>query len=330
MKKTLLSTLLAITICSAVAIAQPTLTAIGINPVIGEIYSIKEGASVSPGSSGANQTWTVIPTTSLAANNFTFISAAASPNASSFSQANICLDGVGYGYYNTTGSALQVCGSDGGVILSYSNPEDMLHFPFNMGNTYSDSWSVTYMSSSSYTRTGNTDVTYDGYGSLTLASGTYSNVVRVHYVQTYSDVYSGGSEHYVNDEYMWYLNGTHFPIASTYSLTGSSLSTPNTGSEIMSNISPTSIYDYDNIFSTITSFPNPAANEINFNINNIPMAAIDVTDISGKNIYSEKLTKNLFDNTIKINTSEFKDGIYFVKFTTEDGQIGAKKISILK
>ena len=129
---------------------------------------------------------------------------------------------------------------------------------------------------------------------------------------------------------MWYLNGNHLPIASTYSLTGSTLSTPNTGSEIISNITTSSIYDYDNIFSGIRSFPNPAVNEINFNINNIPMVAIDIIDISGKNVYSEKLVKNLLDNTIKINTSEFKDGIYVVKFTAEDGQIGTKKISILK
>ena len=333
MKQNLLSFLSTVVLSTSVVVAQPTLTSTGINPVIGEMYTLKSGASVSPGNSGASQTWTVMPATSNAPSTFTSTSVASTPYAASFSQANFSYNTGGYYvFYNTSATALQNDGSYAGTTLSYSNPEDLLHFPFNMGNTYTDPWATTFVNGGvTFNRSGNTAVTYDGFGTLTLASGTYNNVVRVHFVQTYSDVYSGGTINYNNDEYMWYLNGNHQPIAVTYTITNSTApSSPTAYSVVMSNITPTSIYDYNNIFSGITSFPNPAVNEINFNINNIPMAAIDIIDISGKNVYSEKLVKNLFDNTIKINTSEFKDGIYVVKFTAEDGQTGTKKISISK
>ena len=93
--------------------------------------------------------------------------------------------------------------------------------------------------------------------------------------------------------------------------------------------STTSINEKD-IFN-INMYPNPASNSIRINLNNTLVSSIDITDISGKTIYSESLKEDAInDNSLNINTSEFEDGIYFIKFTAKDGQIGTKKISILK
>jgi hypothetical protein len=217
-----------------------------------------------------------------------------------------------------------------GLTLSYSNPEDILHFPFNMGNTYSDTWAVTFINGTTFTRTGTTTVTYDGYGSLKLASGVYNNAVRVHFQQVYSDVYSGGTINYNNDEYMWYINGNHQPVAVTYTLTNStSPSNPTKYAVIMSNV-VSSVYDHEDVFSSISTFPVPASNEINFNLNNTPVTSIEIIDIAGKSIYNQPVIEDHIQNYVTVNTSEFKDGIYFAKFTTKDGQIGTKKISIAK
>lgn len=330
MKKNLLLILSAI-ITSSVAISQPTLTATGINPVIGDFYTLANGTSVSPGSAGANQTWTVIPTTMNSAATYSTSSPSATPYASSFTQANISYFTSGYYFYdNTSASALKNNGQYLGLTLSYSDAEDLLHFPFNMGNTYSDPWAVTFVNGVTFTRTGTTTVTYDGYGSLKLASGTYNNAVRVHFQQVYSDVYSGGTINYNNDEYMWYINGNHMPVAVTYTLTNSnSPSSPTKYAVIMSNI-VTSVYEHDNVFSDIISFPNPAVNEINFNLNGSPISSIEIIDIAGKTVFNEVTSTSAIEDYVTINTSSFKNGIYFVKFTSKNGQTGTKKISIVK
>jgi hypothetical protein len=331
MKKNLLSILSAITIFSSVAVAQPTLTAAGMNQVVGDVYTLANGTSVNPGSAGANQTWTVIPTTMNTSATYSTSLPSATPYASSFTAANVSYFTSGYYFYNnTSASAMQNNGQYLGLTLSYSNPEDILHFPFNMGNTYSDTWAVTFINGTTFTRTGTTTVTYDGYGSLKLASGVYNNAVRVHFQQVYSDVYSGGTINYNNDEYMWYINGNHQPVAVTYTLTNStSPSNPTKYAVIMSNV-VSSVYDHEDVFSSISTFPVPASNEINFNLNNTPVTSIEIIDIAGKSIYNQPVIEDHIQNYVTVNTSEFKDGIYFAKFTTKDGQIGTKKISIAK
>jgi hypothetical protein len=331
MKKNLL-TILSVIIASTAVIAQPTLTATGINPVIGDQFTLKTYPAVNPGSSGANQTWIITPTSSNPAATYTATSPSSTPYAASFTQSNLSYNTSGYYvFYNTSATILKNEGLYySGLTMSYSNSEDILHYPFNMGNTYSDPWAVTFVNGTTFTRTGTTTATYDGYGTLTLPSGTYNNAVRVHFVQVYSDVYSGGTINYNNDEYMWYINGNHQPVAVTYTLTNSqSPSNPTTASVIMTNII-TSVYDHESIFSSISIFPNPAVNEINFDFSNIPISSVEIIDVTGKKIYARSLSNDDMENYVTVNTSQFKEGIYFAKFITLDGKTGTKKISISK
>ncbi len=41
-----------------------------------------------------------------------------------------------------------------------------------------------------------------------------------------------------------------------------------------------SVYDHEDIFSSISTFPVPA-NEINFSLNNTPVTSIEIIDIAG-------------------------------------------------
>lgn len=332
MKERLLLFFLAITIFFSVSVAQPTLTATGINPIIGNLLTLKNGPAVNPGSAGANQVWVVNPTSTVTPATYSVTSVGSTPYAASFSQANVCTNYGGYYlYYNTSSTAFKNQGSYVGLTLSYSNPEDLLHFPFNMGNTYSDPWAVTFINGGvTFVRTGTTTVTYDGYGTITLPTGTFSNAVRVHFVQVYSDVYSGGTINYNNDEYMWYINGNHHPVAVTYTLTNNTSATPLNASVVLTNVIATSVYEHESVFSALSAFPNPAVNEINFDFNGLPTSSIEIIDITGKVVYTQSLAKDNIENYIRVNTSDFKDGIYFARFTNLDGQTGTKKISILK
>ncbi len=330
MKKHLLSILSAITILSSVTIAQPVLTATGINPVVGDAYGIEfYTTAFSPGNSGANQTWNLMPAGTGTLIILDTYSPSSTPYASSFLAADVSLTaGTGsYDYYKTSSLVLRYYGyvnSNNTVV--YNNPEEILRFPFNMSNTYADVWSATYNTGA--TLNGTTTVTYDGYGSVILPGGTYNNAVRIHMIQNIIFQSGGTPFSYSTDHYSWYLNGSHQPVASTYTTTVGSDTYP--GSRILTNI-VTRVNEREDLSSFITSFPNPAVNNINFEFDNvISVKAINIIDITGKTVYSKELSQSMIDKVLTINTTELSDGIYFANFKLEDGQIVTKKINILK
>lgn len=340
MKKNLLKTLAALTICSSASIAQPTLTATGINPVVGDSYILKQGNFVSPGSAGANQTWNLSTLVSTSTASYTSANPSSTPYAASFTNSNFCMNEATNGVYvygKTSTTAWQNTGAyGGGVLFAYSNPEDFLHYPFNMGNTFTDPWAVDFVSGGmNFARTGTTSVTYDGYGTLTLPNGTFSNVVRVHFYQSFQDVYTFASTTntitYTNDEYMWYLNGNHQTIAAVYTSANSTAPGQTQQSGFYVNSIVSSVNEYDNVSSNIISFPNPASDEINFNfINNVEIKEIQIYDITGKLMLTEKINFLELDNGINIKLNDFSNGIYLVKFISVDGSVGTKKITIKK
>ena len=319
-------------IASTLAIAQPTLTATGINPVLGDVYPFKYGQAVSPGSSGASQTWNLssIVTSTTVTYNTTLVSA--TPYASSFPSSNLSYNGGGsYSFINPSSTSLKNDGSVAGTtVMSYSNPEEIMHYPFNMGNTYTDTWAVNFTSGTAFARTGTTTVTYDGYGTLILSSGTYSNVARVHFEQVYKDAYSGGTINYTNNEYMWYSNGNHMPIAATYTLAYDLSPTDITASFVLGNI-VTSVFDYDKAESNIKTFPIPAGNVVNFSFeNNIKVEKIKLFDVSGKEVYNQIEGASYSGNIVTIKLDNIENGIYFASIICADGQVLSKKITILK
>ncbi|MDO8999663.1 MAG: T9SS type A sorting domain-containing protein [Bacteroidota bacterium] len=310
-------------------IAQPILTATGNNMIVGDIFPFKDCNFINPGPSGANQNWNLGAMTTNSTTSFTVTSVASTPNGASFSGANISFNnGNGlYEYFNTSATALQNFGIvTGTTIISYSNPEDILHYPFSFNNTFSDPWSTTFISNTiSFTRTGTSNVTYDGYGSLTLPIGTFNNVVRVHLTKTYTDTYFAGTINYYDEIYSWYLNGTHHEIASVYTLSNNVAPTVTQGGSYI-NVIPTSINQNSNVNTNFSGYPNPAQDNYYLNSTNGKIIEkIEICDLAGKIIYSENQEVNN-QQTIKINTYNFAPGIYTVKIFTKDEAVEIKKL----
>ena len=69
----------------------------------------------------------------------------------------------------------------------------------------------------------------------------------------------------------------------------------------------------------ITPFPNPAVNQVNIPIgNHFGKTKIDIYDIAGKQVKSLNLTSTSLE-TIKVNVSNFDNGVYLFKMLFEDG-----------
>jgi hypothetical protein len=329
MKKHLLSIITTFVFLTSIAIAQPVLTDTAINPVAGEVFSIKDYAvSCDPGGSGANQYWWLMPVGSTTTIAMSTYPASSTPYGSSFPLSNICMRPNGaFWYYATSSLALINYGvASSSDYTCYNDPEDILRFPFNLGNTYTDTWYGTSHNSGTAI-TGTSTVTYDGYGAITLPAGTYYNVMRVHY----SKIWSNSTFSYTTERYSWYLNGHHLPIAETYTITDPSNVHIGTSLLTLSTNTAISVPEYESLSPYITSYPNPAVNEINFELSNmVTVKEVELIDITGKLVYSKEISQSMIDKGFSINTSNFEDGIYFAKFKLEDGQTLAKKIHIVK
>jgi hypothetical protein len=326
MKKSLLLFFGIATFASASLLAQPILTAAACNPVSGNVENIVNSSALSPGSAGANQTWnlaamsgTVTPTTYTTPASTPYAAAFPSANLSTMAGANV------YAYYKTSATAYQYYGlaTTTNVKTIYSNPEDLIRFPFSYTNTYTDAYvavTTNTASPNSYRR-GSTTVTADAYGTLTTPAGTFGGVMRVHFVQNYQDSanYSGTPfvTTYSNDEYMWYLNGNHIAIAAVFTLTTNFGGSPSvsSGGSYLNNV-VVGIEEQSSQLNSVSVFPNPAINHVNLSVNLTESQKVDIKLFNslGAQVNATVSAEGIVGaNDFKIDLSTLPEGIYFAQ-----------------
>ena len=328
--KTLLQKLFIIscTTLSLETIAQPSLTHASNSPVVGDKFDLRNSNYVSPGSAGASQTWNLSAmSTTAAITNYTAVTVASTPSASSYPSANVSvIDPSSYIYYNTSTSAWLNYGViSGGVVFSYSNPETYLNYPFNYTNSFVDAWACTFTSGLTFYRTGTSTVTADGWGTVTTPAGTFNNVMRVHLKQVYKDSsFSFPIINYVNDEYLWYRPGTHYPVAAVYSFTtGTSVST---SGAYLNNVL-TGISENTSLVNSITVFPNPVSQYLNLSCN---LEAGKTTELfiyngTGQMVkHFSALETSVGENKFKLEVSGLASGIYYLQIHL-DGVLAKKE-----
>jgi len=195
--------------------AQSTITNSNSNPIFGEQFKVSVYSTmVMPGDSGANVTWDF---TTIGSDSIVTWSSVAPQSGSQIAGANlnVLYSPQNYYCYNVSQTKKQITGIVvNGVVLTYSNPEDMFRYPMTYQNEYSDTWACTFTSSGYLiARTGKSVASIDGYGTLKLPNKTITNVLRLHYQQDYMDSLSQWSYNtYYVDEYMWLVQGENYPL----------------------------------------------------------------------------------------------------------------------
>ncbi len=334
---------LSIAFClSAITVmAQPTLTAAGINPVSGEQFINVGSTYTSPGSAGANQTWNFAALTTNSTSTVSVLTASTTTYGASFPNANVATTGNGtsFEYYKTSAGAYQSYGSaNASTTDSYTNPEDRLQFPFTYTNTYLDYFSSIYVSSGvTIYRSGNTNVTADAYGTLTTPAGTFSNVLRVYSVYMYHDSSNTSGNPSVNifqrTQYQWYLNGNHTAIANVSTFTF----TPATGSPVsgqgagyLSNA--TTGINLESAFSkSISIFPNPGSGTINFSVALTESKKVEIKLFNslGAVVLSNTETQGIAGgNSYKFDLASLPGGIYFAGIYLDGTLASTRKVII--
>lgn len=338
MKKNLL--FIGATLVSAITIAQPSLNSTNSNPVIGDIFTIKAASWINEGSSGANQTWnfTSVTQSTTAASVYT-VAAMSTTGTAQYPNANVEQRGSGNtAFYKTTTSALQNYGTaTGTVLIKYTDPEDQMRYPFAMGDGYTDPFLANFVSSGyTWKRHGNTTLNADAYGTLQLPGGTFSNVLRVHFVQDYIDSTNiGGSMpyelSYYNDMYMWFLPNNHMAIFSTYDITtdfGNSQ-----GSSILTSVA-SSVSEIAPNVKSMNFYPNPATSELinlDLNLNSNLSYQVVIIDNLGREVLNTYDNKGFEGyNFNMINVSSLANGIYSFVIKSEGQNLITKKLVIKK
>jgi len=213
--------------------------------------------------------------------------------------------------------------------MSYSDPEDFLRFPFTYGNTYSDPWSVTFVSGGyTFYRTGHTVVTADGYGTLITAAGTFTNVTRVEFHEIYKDSAYFGMPYvitYDNDEFFWYKDGTHAPLAASFTTTNST----GTGSlqQSLYLVGGLAGVEENGSIREFSLYPNPATSSVtlSFNLDKSSTLETSVYDVTGKQVQSAVSTDAASGaNSINLDVAALPAGIYVAQIRS-NGSIAATR-----
>jgi hypothetical protein len=330
MKRTLLSACIAMT--SFAAFAQPTLTAASNAPVAGDKFVAHnfDTTGITWGASGASATWNFGSVTTASTDTNTFMSCASTPYCDSFAGANLAsFDGGDYTYIITSASAITAIGGHSDTnYIHFVDPKVFMKFPFTYNNIFVDT-SIVPLFGTAQMRYIDSNFA-DAYGTLTLPTGTYNNVLRVH-TKTVQTITIGGMPFSsgATESYAWYATGFHSPLAMLdVDTVGTGTPYINKARYYTSASGSTGVREDIVTASDLDIYPNPAGNEaqLHFTLKNEAGSSIVVMDMTGKAVMTINDCK-AGANTVSINTAALANGNYLVLLRTNEG-IATRKLAV--
>jgi hypothetical protein len=263
------------------------------------------GASngLNPGSAGANQVWDFSGLQLTLAGTNAAVPVAGSPFEAGFPTSNYCYKFSGFGtdryyYHNLTSSKLEILAL---ALTANSgddyrqNPRTFAEFPLAYNTVYTD----TYKAANSQAEVSFT-ATYDAYGTLTLPTGTFHNVIRQKIVQD------------GQTDYIWFNVSPFYPLLQTVLAQNSLGVIKNTTLSIDDNLPGRKFLVY----------PNPTGGEITIRPEAAFEGSVEITvfDAMGNRIISRK-HEPANASSIGIDLQSHSAGMYFVRITDAANRI---------
>jgi len=291
-------------------------------PLLNQGNSLSDGITIhlfvdtaptlSEGNGGANQTWDFSGLSDANAPAYYYgILASATPYAGDFPDAQIATLNISnfgdsiYSYFTNDATHYTTWGLEYiQQILNYTDPRDILHYPFTFGDSFTDSYLYTSPFNSDL---GEVEVTADGYGTLLLPQGAFDNCLRVREVKR--DTVEG--EFWLNisndTSYKFYSSAFPEPLCLVIHHHSSNLYSY---SEIYWQDAQAESVPPEGDGRMLFSFPNPCNELLNIVLpsgNNFSL--LQITDVVGRHLEIPSLVKN---NSVQLNTMSLHDGVYFV------------------
>jgi len=323
---------------SIATIGQPVLTAADLNIVLGDNFYTYRCNYMSEGPAGPNQTWDLSLLTAQSGALTTAVNVASSGYSFIMGNANIAV-GVpqNYSFYLESDSAHQYYGNGiGSAGLYYYDPEDLLHLPITYNDTFIDTYKAYYYASLFQEhKQGTVTVTADGYGTLKTPAGTFTNVLRVHQVETEIDsIYPPGwywSSLTLNtDIYLWYLKDNHNPIASVGTF-------PNSGGTVGQRAyylgNPTAVNESSQLLRSFSIYPNPATDKVMLvvDLNAKQHMEVRVYNTLGSLVKTINSSDGLANkNNCYLDVAGLPEGIYFAQLLLNNNVAAEQKFILEK
>ncbi len=316
------------------ASAQVTLTSAvhGWNPGDSYNYTPCDTVGVNPGPSGTGQTWNFstlnvngTPATS------SYVAPSSTPYAASFPTSTVANGASGNYYFyqgNATGIFIVGLGTPS-YIMTYSNTDQLMSFPFAYGNSFSDTHAASYtFASYTGTRSGSTTVNADGAGTLVLPSGSYATV-RLKTIQVDNDSLLTTGVNTTSTVYSWFSATQKFPLMQIQFISQTNgMSVTNT-KVVYVNSNVVGV----NTISMLTGlelFPNPASDALNVVATLEQASAVTITlvDISGRTVLAQSYdVQPAGEFRTALNVADLAPGMYSLLIRA-GGSESVQKVSV--
>ena len=319
-------------------------------PVAGDVFTLTlaDTAGVLPGAGGAGTTWNFAALVASGATQVdSFLAPSATPYGGVFPTATVAvheiLPGTNYFVYyynNTANSVYQRLGNVKPDTVIYNPVANQFPYPLTSGTTFSGSYYAHYRTANgSATEAGTGGGGVDGTGTLTLPTGTYSNVIRAHSTRSENDTTYGTSTNALlqtDDYYEWYQPNSYYPILSihyeVYSVFGITAFKKKTvayraGSNGTSGISDITASSKDGLM----VYPNPSCDHttVVYEMSEAGESQIAIYDLTGRLMQSTAHASGAGVQTVSLATSSLPVGMYEVKVTNA-GSAASVKLQITK
>lgn len=329
--------LLFVLLSSLSSIAQPVID-IAVVPTIGtatSFYKAGNFKTFSQGAAGTNVSWsfTTLDTTS-GSHNTTAKLPSNTPFAVNFpNTCNYAIEfddifGNEYLYTKLDNSNWESYGTMNAI---YSNPEKLLSFPFQYNNSFTD----TYNDADGDFR-GVKYVSADAYGTLTLPTGVFNNVLRVASSDTLIEITLRGFNNVPEDSiffegqsYTWYSPTHSSPILDFrrvisfyYAPSGNRVNVDTSGYVRLSKKRIVNgLNDFNDV--SLNVYPNPVTSFLKLE-SALSFSKIEIYDLAGRKLRIHNLTENYGI----VYLGDLSNGIYRCKLVYESGEISDFKISV--
>jgi len=321
------STLSAVLLTALSAQAQPTLTFATNAPLPGTTYTLNYGPYIAPGASGANASWDFTGLTTDSSAVLQLVDPATTPYASSFPDATVAETGTDATMYFTADAfGVELAGSvSDDLVIAYSNKASYLPYPCTYQTSWTDDLAATFDADGFvFERTGTVNGEVDGYGTLTWPGGTVTDVLRVHWQESFQDsgffLIEG-----VNDGYLYYVAGTSYPLIQVVNASVTLFGNTETV-QFTQWLGGLTTAIADPVVSTNAPliFPNPATDRFTITDDGEEWSSVALVDATGRTVHA------LGNRTgrVTLEVADLPRGLYLLELVNGRGQRHVERVHL--
>ena len=321
-------------------LAQPVLTALELLPGLGAQPVQDYGWALTSGPAEANFIFDASAFLSVQPTQLNYLDPATTPFISTFPQATHVFTDLSfpnvYAYYQASSTEVFYLGLEAGSGWHINtDPEKVFDLPMTYGNSFTDTWvaNVRPINGDDFIRTGTSTVTYNGYGTVILPGGTYTDCARIETVQVCSDTsVINSTANSIRNAVTYFKPGLSFPVFHTeVTLVEFTLGFDTVEAKSFAlNEAATGIHALEAPMILARVFPNPTSGHATLQLIEVisDKHSAMLLDATGRTIRVLSDGSTSFTRQLDMDVSDLQPGTYFIRVSDGDGRSGTLPLMV--